>query len=322
MAYAREHGVAVDVCGKLIVAVSPGELPGLRQLAARSKANGVPARMVGPQEARELEPHVACLQALHVESTASVDFPGVCEHIVKELTAAGADLRLGCPVLGIRRRSGRIEVAIPGSIVRADRLVNCAGLHADRVALLAGLRPPVQIVPFRGEYYQLRHHAEHLVRHLVYPVPDPDLPFLGVHLTRMLDGTVHAGPNAVLALSREGYRWRDICVRDLAAAACYPGLWHLAQRYPSTAIDEVARSLSRRRFAASLARLVPAIGTEDIIPAGSGVRAQALRPDGTLVDDFLYVRAPGQVHVLNAPSPAATASLEIARHIADQVLED
>ncbi|MET7830713.1 L-2-hydroxyglutarate oxidase [Streptomyces sp. NPDC005386] len=322
VAYAKEHGVAVNECGKLIVATTPAELPRLNELAQRATANGVPARLIDPAEAREIEPHVACLKALHVTSTASVDFPGICRAMVEELTAAGADLRLSTPVLGIRHSGGRVEVATGAEIIRADRLVNCAGLHADRIAAMAGLRPPVQIVPFRGEYYQLRPGAEHLVRALVYPVPDPALPFLGVHLTKMLDGTVHAGPNAVLALGREGYRWRDVSVRDLADAARYPGLWRLANRYTRTAVDEVARSLSRKRFAASLSRLVPAIETKDIVPAGSGVRAQALRRDGTLVDDFLHVRAQGQVHVLNAPSPAATASLEIARHIADQALED
>ncbi|CAL9640840.1 L-2-hydroxyglutarate dehydrogenase (plasmid) [Streptomyces sp. enrichment culture] len=321
VAFAREHGVAVKQGGKLIAATSGRELPGLRKLAARAEANGVRARLIGPQEAGEIEPHVACLQALYVESTASVDFPGVCAHLVRELTEAGADLRPGTRALAIRRRGSAIEVATPSGVVRADRLVNCAGLHADRVARLAGLRPPVQIVPFRGEYHQLRPSARHLVRGLVYPVPDPALPFLGVHLTRMLDGTVHAGPNAVLALGREGYRWRDVSVRDFTAAARYPGLWRLARRHPRTAVAEVARSLSRRRFAASLARLVPAIEAGDIVPAGSGVRAQALRPDGTLVDDFLHIRDRGQVHVLNAPSPAATAALEIARHLARQVLD-
>ncbi|MEU9233531.1 L-2-hydroxyglutarate oxidase [Streptomyces subrutilus] len=322
VAYAQSQGVAVDVCGKLIVATTAAELPGLEELAARAAANGVPARLIGPHEAAELEPHVACVKALHIESTAIIDFPGVCERMVEELTTAGADLRLESPALGIRKHGSGIEVATPDGVVRADRLVNCAGLHADRIARLAGLRPPVQIVPFRGEYYQLRPEAEHLVRGLVYPVPDPTLPFLGVHLTRMLDGTVHAGPNAVLALHREGYRWRDMSVRDMAAAARYPGLWRLARRYRRTAIDEVVRSLSPHRFAKSLARLVPAIETRDIVRAGAGVRAQALRPDGTLVDDFLQVQARGQVHVLNAPSPAATAALEIARHIAGQVLKE
>ncbi|GAA3011349.1 L-2-hydroxyglutarate oxidase [Streptomyces drozdowiczii] len=322
VAYAKDHGVAVKECGKLIVATAPSELARLEELAARAAANGVPARLIGRHEALEIEPHVACLKALHVTSTASVDFPGICAAMVEELTAAGADLRLKTPALGIRQRSGRVEVATEAGLIRADRLVNCAGLHADRIAGMAGLHPAVQIVPFRGEYYQLRPSAQHLVNGLVYPVPDPTLPFLGVHLTRMLDGTVHAGPNAVLALAREGYRWQDISLHDLWAAARYPGLWRLAKHYPRTAVDEVARSFSRRRFAASLARLVPAIEAADIIPAGSGVRAQALRPDGSLVDDFLHVRAHRQVHVLNAPSPAATAALEIARHIADETLQD
>ncbi|MEV4439215.1 L-2-hydroxyglutarate oxidase [Streptomyces sp. NPDC049577] len=321
VAYARSRGVAVEVCGKLIVATRTDELPALRTLASRAEANGVPARLIGPKEAGHMEPYVACLQALHVQTTAIIDFPGVCARLVEDLAEAGADLRLTTPVTGIRSRGGGFEVGTPHGAVRADRLVNCAGLHADRIARLAGLRPPVQIVPFRGEYYELRPAVRHLVRGLVYPVPDPALPFLGVHLTRMLDGSVHAGPNAVLALRREGYRWRDVSVRDVASAAGYPGLWRLAKRYSRTAVDEVVRSLSRRRFAQSLARLVPGIETGDIVRAGAGVRAQALRPDGTLVDDFLLMRARGQVHVLNAPSPAATASLEIGRRIADHVLE-
>ncbi|MFF3350324.1 L-2-hydroxyglutarate oxidase [Streptomyces sp. NPDC002779] len=321
VAYAKQGGAAVNVCGKLIVAAVPHELPALEKLAARATANGVPARLIGPQEAAELEPHVRCVKALHVGSTAVVDFPAVCELMVGELTRAGADLRLESPALEIRRYGSGVQVSTPKGTVTADWLVNCAGLHADRVARLAGLRPPTRIVPFRGEYYQLRPSAQHLVRGLVYPVPDPTLPFLGVHLTRMLDGTVHAGPNAVLALRREGYRWRDISLPDLASAAAYPGLWRLAKRYRRTAVEEVLRSLSRRRFAHSLARLVPEIEATDIVRAGAGVRAQALHPDGTLVDDFLQVRAAGQIHVLNAPSPAATAALEVARHIADQVLE-
>lgn len=197
-------------------------------------------------------------------------------------------------------------------------LVNCAGLHADRVAELAGVRPRARIVPFRGEYYELNPDKRHLVRGLIYPVPDPSLPFLGVHLTRMLDGSVHAGPNAVLALCREGYRWRDVSPRDLAGVARFPGSWRLARRYAfPVGFDEVRRSLSRRRFARSLARLVPAVEPGDITRHGSGVRAQAVLPDGSLADDFIVERAPGQVHVLNAPSPAATSALEIARHVAD-----
>jgi L-2-hydroxyglutarate oxidase len=317
VAFARAHGVPVDVCGKLVVATSDAELPALEKLAERATANGVPATLISRSAALEYEPHVSCVAALRVESTAIIDFPAVCQALVDEL--ADADLRLRTPVLGIRSRSGGVEVATPDGVLSADVLVNCAGLHADRIARLAGLRPAVAIVPFRGEYHELRPAARELVRGLIYPVPDPALPFLGVHLTRMLDGSVHAGPNAVLALGREGYRWTDVSGRDLAEALRFPGTWRLARRFARTGMAEVLRSLSRRRFAASLARMVPAITAADIVPAGAGVRAQALRPDGSLVDDFLIECAPGQVHVLNAPSPAATSALEIARRVADEV---
>jgi L-2-hydroxyglutarate oxidase len=318
VAFAREHGVPVDVCGKLVVATTADERPRLHALAARAEANGVPAKLITPDEAREYEPHVACVAALRVESTAIIDFPAVCRALVGLLT--DADLRLRTPVLAIRPRAGGgVEVATSDGVLRADALVNCAGLHSDRIARLAGLRPSATIVPFRGEYHELRPAARNLVRGLIYPVPDPTLPFLGVHLTRMLDGTVHAGPNAVLALAREGYRWTDVSGRDVAEVLRFPGTWRLARKYARTGLDEVVRSFSRRRFAADLARLVPAVTEADIVPAGAGVRAQALRPDGSLVDDFLIESAPGQVHVLNAPSPAATSSLEIARQVADRV---
>lgn len=318
--FARAHGVPVSVCGKLVVATAAEQLPGLRELAARAEANGVPARMVSRAEAREYEPEVACVAALRVESTGIIDFPAVCAALVRLLEDAGAELLTGTEALGIRAAGSGVEVATGSAVLRADALVNCAGLHSDRVARLAGLEPVARIVPFRGEYYELRPEAAGLVRGLVYPVPDASLPFLGVHLTRMLDGSVHAGPNAVLALRREGYRWRDVSVRDLAEVAGFPGTWRLARRHAfPVGFDEVRRSLSRKRFAASLAELVPAITEADIVRAGSGVRAQAMLPDGTLVQDFLIESAPGQVHVLNAPSPAATCALEIGRHVADLV---
>ncbi|MGM1064959.1 L-2-hydroxyglutarate oxidase [Saccharothrix sp. Mg75] len=319
VAYARENGVPVEVCGKLVVATSPDEVPRLEALEARARENGVPARRVSAAEAREHEPEVAAVAALRVESTGIIDFPAVCDALVRELD--GHDLRLGTPALGIRRAlsGGGVEVATGSGVVRADALVNCAGLHADRVARLAGVAPSAAIVPFRGEYYELRPERRHLVRGLIYPVPDPALPFLGVHLTRMLDGSVHAGPNAVLALRREGYRWRDVSVGDVLDVARFPGTWRLARRFARTGAEEVLRSLSRRRFAASLARLVPAVGEDDLVRAGAGVRAQAMRADGSLVDDFLVDTAPRQVHVLNAPSPAATSALEIGRHVADRV---
>lgn len=325
--FAREHGVSVWVCGKLVVATAEAELAGLAALEQRATANGVPVRRLSPEQAQEYEPAVSCVAALRVETTAIIDFPGVCAALARSLDAAGADLRLATPVLGIRPAGGghtaghRVEIATPNGVLRADALVNCAGLHADRVAELAGLRPAARIVPFRGEYYELREPARHLVRGLIYPVPDPTLPFLGVHLTRTLDGGVHAGPNAVLALSREGYRWSQLSGADILDVARFPGTWRLARRYARTGLDEVLRSISRRRFAASVARLVPAIGPEDLVRAGAGVRAQALRPDGSLVDDFLIQCAPGQAHVLNAPSPGATSALEIARQVADRLGE-
>jgi L-2-hydroxyglutarate oxidase len=320
VAFAEENGAPVDVCGKLIVATSDDEVPRLAALADRAKANGVPVTRLSPAQAREHEPEVACVAALWVDTTAVIDFPAVCTAMVAQLTEAGADLRLNTPVLGIRAgRAGGVEVATPEGVLRSDALVNCSGLQADRVARLAGLKPAATVVPFRGEYYELRPRARDLVRGLIYPVPDPALPFLGVHLTRMLDGSVHAGPNAVLALSREGYRWSDVSVRDIGEVARFPGMWRMARKFARTGVDEVARSLSRRRFAVGLARLVPALTPADLVRAESGVRAQAVLPDGSLVDDFLIETAPHQVHVLNAPSPAATSSLEIARHVADQL---
>ncbi|SMD21489.1 L-2-hydroxyglutarate oxidase [Lentzea albidocapillata] len=316
IAFARDHGVPVDVCGKLVVATSDSELPRLHDLAARAEANGVPAKLISASEAREYEPEVSCVAALRVESTAIIDYSAVCTALVGLLSSH--DLRLSSPALAIRpAASGGVEVATPQGVVRADALVNCAGLHSDRVARLAGLTPSARIVPFRGEYFELRRTS--LVRGLIYPVPDPTLPFLGVHLTRMLDGSVHCGPNAVLALRREGYRRRDFSLTDVADVARFPGTWRLARKYARTGAEEVLRSLSRKRFAASLARLVPAVREDDLVRSEAGVRAQAMLPDGSLVDDFLIETAPRQVHVLNAPSPAATASLEIAKRVVDEV---
>jgi L-2-hydroxyglutarate oxidase len=317
--FARKHGIAHEVNGKLVVAVTGEEIGPLNVLAERAAANGVPARTVTAAQAREYEPEVQCVAALRVESTGIVDYKAVCQVLADQLVDHGAELWSASPALAVRENSSAIEVATPRGVVRAKVLVNCAGLHADRVAKLAGRRPQARIVPFRGEYYELRPEARALVNGLIYPVPDPAFPFLGVHLTRMIDGSVHAGPNAVLALRREGYRWRDFSATDLADTLSFPGTWRLARKYAATGVREVARSLSRRRFADSLARLVPSVTADDLVPAAAGVRAQAMLPDGSLVDDFLFDLADRQVHVLNAPSPAATSSLEIGRHVADRV---
>jgi L-2-hydroxyglutarate oxidase len=317
--FCREHAIPVRICGKLVVATAEDELPRLRALFERATANELPVRLLTGSEAREHEPNVAALAALHVASTGIVDFALVARTLAELVVKAGGDVRLGARVTGLHGDGAATIVATTHGDLRADRLINCAGLHCDRIARMAGLSPPARIVPFRGEYYELR--RPDLVRALIYPVPDPQFPFLGVHLTRMIDGTVHAGPNAVLALAREGYRWRRIAPRDVAGVAAYPGLWRLARRHLGYGLTEVRRSLSRRRFAADLARLVPAVTAGDLVRAGSGVRAQAITPDGGLVDDFLIVTAPGQVHVLNAPSPAATSSLEIAKHIVARLAE-
>ncbi|OLE24774.1 MAG: hydroxyglutarate oxidase [Catenulispora sp. 13_1_20CM_3_70_7] len=277
--FCQEYGVPVDVCGKLIVATHEAELPRLRVLAERAAANGVPARLVTPAEAKEIEPEVACLEGLHITSTGRTDFGAVCEVLARLVTEAGGEVRLGVGVTAIRPGL----VLTDAGPLAADVIVNCAGLYADRLA-----RPPV---------------------------PDPTLPFLGVHMTRGVDGHLHAGPNAVLALSRRGYTWGRINPRDIAETAAYPGMWRLARRHLRTGVAEVRRSLSKRRFAADLARLVPAVRPDDLVRAPAGVRAQAVLRDGALADDFLLVHRPGQVHVLNAPSPAATSSLEIARWI-------
>ncbi|MBF9129543.1 L-2-hydroxyglutarate oxidase [Plantactinospora sp. S1510] len=320
--FCAEQGLPYEICGKLIVAAEAAELPRLHALHERAVANGLPVTLIGAVEAAEHEPHVAAVAALRVESTGIVDFGAVCRRLAELLAESGAELRLNARVTGIRARPGGLVVSTGAGEVTGDVLVNCAGLHADRIARLAGIDPPARIVPFRGEYYELVPGRRNLVRGLIYPVPDPQFPFLGVHLTRMIDGSVHAGPNAVLATAREGYSWRRFDPRDVWDQASYSGLWALARRHYRYGLTEVTRSLSRKRFAASLARLVPELTEADIVPAGAGVRAQAVRPDGGLVDDFLLVEADRQVHVLNAPSPAATSSFEIARYIVDRLPAD
>ncbi len=313
--FAQENGIAVERCGKLVVATSDQQLPLLRALADRGRQNGLQIRELDPVGAREVEPHVACVAALHVPETAIIDYQGVCAALVRRLTDHGVDLRLRTEVVGLTRRQGSATVQTTTGDIDADAVVNCAGLQSDLVARLTGDRPRARIVPFRGEYYELRPEKHDLVRSLIYPVPDPLFPFLGVHLTRMIGGGVHAGPNAVLALAREGYRWRTVRPAELAGTLAYPGFWRLASRHARAGATEIARSLSRHRFADSLRALVPEIQDDDLVPAAAGVRAQAVRRDGSLVDDFLIEGDGKIVHVLNAPSPAATSAFEIAKHV-------
>lgn len=313
--FARRHDIPFAEPGKLIVATHPDQHGRLDRLHERALANGAPARLIDAEESREFEPEVAATRALRVESTGIIDYGAAARKLAELAAENGAELILGARVIGISRTGETTRVEWDGGDRSADVVINCAGLHSDRIARLAGIDPEVRIVPFRGEYYELAAEARPLVRGLVYPVPDPDLPFLGVHLTKMIDGSVHAGPNAVLALAREGYTWSRVSLRDTASAVGYPGFLRLARRNVRTGAAEILRSLSRRRFARSLAELVPAIGEDDIVRAGAGIRAQAVRRDGTLADDFIIQRAPGQVHVLNAPSPAATSALEISAYI-------
>lgn len=315
--FAQEYGIPYRVTGKLIVATTPTEERRLADLLTRAQANGVPAELISGEEARVLEPHVGALKALHVKSTGIIDYSKVTSTLAELAEQAGARLLLGEEALDIRSSGDSIEVIHTNGTIRGDILINCAGLYSDVVAKKAGLNPRVRIIPFRGEYYELAPDSQALVNGLIYPVPDPTLPFLGVHFTRMIDGSVHAGPNAVTALAREGYRWSDVKVSELVGDLTYSGFLNLARKNVSIGAQEIFRSLSKKLFTRSLRRLIPEITEADIVRAGSGVRAQAIDHAGSLVDDFLFEYAERQVHVLNAPSPAATSSLEIAKAILD-----
>jgi L-2-hydroxyglutarate oxidase len=305
----------------LVVAVRNDELPRLATLEERGHANGVTLKRVGPSEIKEHEPEVVGLAGLWVDETGVVDYSQVTEAMARRLGRLGGEVRTGHRVVSIDRDGSEIVIGTARGEVRAARLVNCAGLQSDRIARLAGLQPGVRIVPFRGEYYVLRAEKRDLVRGLIYPVPDPALPFLGVHFTRGIDDVVEAGPNAVLALRREGYSWSDLSVRDIADWAAFPGFWRMARAQWRNGLTEVRRSLSRARFLESLQTLLPALKDDDIERGGSGVRAQAVGIDGRLIDDFFIQTAPDMLHILNAPSPAATASLAIGREVADRLLQ-
>jgi (S)-2-hydroxyglutarate dehydrogenase len=317
--FAEENGVFVDICGKLVAATEQSQLPALTELYRRGQANGVPCTMIDADKAKEYEPHVAAVSAVRVETTGIVDFRGVCNVLRRLIEQAGGEVCFGQEIVGIASRPDAVTITTKIGEFSADQFVNCAGLHSDRLARLAGLHPDLRIIPFRGEYYELTPESSYLVKGLIYPVPDPSFPFLGVHLTRMINGSIHAGPNAIFALAREGYTKLKINPRDVADSLRWPGLWRLGQRYWRTGLDETARSLSKKRFLASLRELVPDLPDDCLVPTHAGVRAQALRRDGLLVDDFYFERALRQVHVLNAPSPAATASLEIAKRIAEEL---
>jgi L-2-hydroxyglutarate oxidase LhgO len=314
--FCRQHGIAHEICGKLVVATTPEEELRLNELRDRAAANGLSGvRLLDREAMRKIEPHVGGLAALHVPEEGIVDYAQVCAELVRQIEKLGGAVKFQSRVLKISPDGQGWNLQTTSGEIRADYLINCAGLHSDRVAELAGETPEARIVPFRGEYYQIRPERQSLVRNLIYPVPDLHFPFLGVHFTRLIHGGVEAGPNAVLAWAREGYRKQDVNLRDLGDALSYPGLWRFLGRHRRMCWDEIRRSWSKRLFCASLQRLVPDLRLEDLAAGGAGVRAQAMSPSGELVQDFSIIQRPRALHVVNAPSPAATASLAIGGEI-------
>lgn len=328
-AFCEEQGVAWDRCGKVVVATREEELPRLEKIAERATENGVEFTRIDTDRLRELEPHVAGIAALHVPGAGIVDYRVVCEAMARVIGSGKAGgsgqaggVRLGCDVVSVTPRATSVVLGgRGGERVECGRWINCGGLRSDRVYRMAGGETDVQIVPFRGEYYELTEAGDPLCRNLIYPVPDPAFPFLGVHFTRMIGGGVECGPNAVLALSRGGYRWTDIAFGDLTETLRFGGFLRLARKHWRMGLAEMHRSLSKEAFVRALQKLIPSIRARDLKPGRSGVRAQAVGPDGELVDDFLFAETERAVHVLNAPSPAATASLAIAERIVDRLPE-
>jgi len=318
--FCRDYNVPHEVCGKLVVAADNSEVPRLQALHERGRQNGLQSlKMLNAAEMREIEPHVGGVAGLRVPQEGIVDYPSVCAVLLDKIKAQGSRVITGAKVIGLRPNAAGWLAHTTAGEFAAEFLVNCAGLHSDRVSELAGERREVRIVPFRGEYYKIKPERQFLVRHLIYPVPDPQFPFLGVHFTRLIEGGIEAGPNAVLAFAREGYRKTDINLPDLADAMGFSGLWRFLGRHKRMCWDELKRSFSKRLFCQALQRLVPEIRQDDLESGGAGVRAQAMSPDGTLVQDFHVVRRQNALHVLNAPSPAATASLAIGEEIAVQI---
>ena len=320
--FCREADIDHEVCGKLVVACNDTELERLRKLEERGRQNGLEGiEFLGREAMLEREPNVGGIAALRVPQEGIVDYPAVCSELKRRITANGGDVQTGARVTRLKQRGGEWIARTPKGEFAGRYLVNCAGLHCDRVAGLAGEKRETRIVPFRGEYYKLVEGSEGLVRHLIYPVPDPQFPFLGVHFTRLIHGGIEAGPNAVLAFAREGYRKTDVNVRDLWDAVTYSGLWRFVVKYPRMTALELWQSLSKRRFCKALQKLVPIIRVTDIEPGGAGVRAQAMAREGNLIQDFCLIPRPAALQVLNSPSPAATASLAIGEAIVRKILE-
>lgn len=318
-AFCREQEIPFDICGKVIVAVGTDEIPRLMRIFERGQANGVRCEVISPERLRELEPHAAGVQAIHVPEAGIVNYRRVCERLAELISARQGEVRCGSKVVGLKQTAEKVVVETTGEPVSAARVVNCTGLHSDRIARLGGESPPAKVIPFRGEYFELKPEAQYLCRNLIYPTPDPRFPFLGVHFTRMIEGGIECGPNAVLAFAREGYGKFDVNLADMTETLTYPGFIKFAAKYWYIGAGEMWRSWSKAAFVEALQRLIPEVKSEHLVPHRAGVRAQNILPDGSMVDDFLIQPSGRIINVLNAPSPAATSSLNIGRLIAEQL---
>ena len=320
IAFCEEHDIPHEICGKLVVATGQDELPRLHDLFDRGQKNGLSGlQMLGPDEMREIEPHVGGIAAIRVPEEGIVDYGAVCAALVRRITENSGTVKTAARVRTLERKGAVWRTTTTTGVYESDYIVNCAGLHCDRVSALAGEKRNLRIVPFRGEYYKLKPERQYLVRNLIYPVPDPKFPFLGVHFTRLIHGGIEAGPNAVLALKREGYRKTDFSTRDFIDTLTYAGFWRFVGKYPLMCLNELRRSFSKDLFCRSLNALVPDVRPADLAPGGAGVRAQAIASNGETVQDFSFVKGERALHVLNAPSPGATASLAIGQEIAKQL---
>lgn len=317
--FCQQHNINHDVCGKLIVACQEKELPLLENLYQRGLANGIAVEKVSLAQAKEIEPYLTCLSAIRVPTAGIVDYKQVAQKYAEIFMEKGGEIKFNTKVIDIKSSEKEQILITNQGEIKTKFIINCAGLYSDRIAKLGGINPEMKIIPFRGEYYELKPEKRYLVKHLIYPVPNPDFPFLGVHFTRLIDGNIHAGPNAVLSLKREGYKKTDFDLKEFWEIVTYQGLWKLVSKYYAEGIEEIVRSISKKAFVHSLQALIPEVQEDDIIPSPAGVRAQGLKNDGKLVEDFFLIPTENALHVCNAPSPAATASLEIGKAICDEI---
>ncbi|WP_134701134.1 L-2-hydroxyglutarate oxidase [Ammoniphilus sp. YIM 78166] len=317
--FCDQYEIPYEMCGKVIVATEQHELPLLENLYKRGLENGINLTRIGREELKQIEPHTNGLAAIHVKEAGIVKYKSVAETFARVIQERGGDILLNKTVVNIREKQSGIEVECQNAVFTTEYLINCGGLHCDRIAAMQGIETNMKIIPFRGEYYELKPEKSYLVKHLIYPVPNPNFPFLGVHFTRMIDGHIHAGPNAVLSFKREGYKKTDFDLKDLTEVMLYPAFWKIARQNIGEGWKEMVRSFSKKVFVQSLQRLIPEVKEDDLVTSENGVRAQALTKDGKLVDDFLIVSNERSIHILNAPSPAATASISIGQSICERI---